>query len=585
VRKLLTFLAVLGAVSRSFAQGVVDFDTVGWTFNGGAGITNEILTLTDGTAGENRSAWFRTPLFTGAFQASFTYQDIGGGGAEGIGFVVQNDPRGTNALGYGGAGLGYCNITPSVAVLLNLSAGAPGGASGFMLGTNGMGAEDLSGGLSGRSYQSTAPVNLDAGNFINVNLRYSAGILQVTFTDTIAKTTFQTNIPVDIPALTGGNTGLIGLTGSDGSVASHQTVGNFTFAPLPMLTVSRADASNMALAWPAAIAGFKLQTKTNLADANWSDVAGQVSQINGSNQVLFPSSAGGRFYRLATARLSPAGGLTAKGQISLFGGGVVDSFNSADPNYSTGGQYDPAKRKANARVLTDLGGTNAVAISIGMPVYGSVVAGPGGTFTVTSNGSIGDIAYIASNPGTVEVGHAAFDANVQLSDVAIPSGFGTGVAPLPGAYTYHGTNYSYMLGTGNYSTPSFSLNGGIEMVVTGTAALYVNGSFTTSGSSFIYISPGASLAIYLGGPSATISGSGIVNGTGSAANCSVYGLPSCTFMTFSAASSFTGVVYAPEASLAFTGSVSVVGAFSANTISLSGTTGFHYDESLAAAYR
>src|SRR5262249_13577552 len=48
-------------------------------------------------------------------------------------------------------------MTLPLGFLLNIYSGAPGGPSGWMLGTNGVGAYDGSTNLSGKSYQSTAP--------------------------------------------------------------------------------------------------------------------------------------------------------------------------------------------------------------------------------------------------------------------------------------------------------------------------------------------------------------------------------------------------------------------------------------------
>ena len=83
-------------------------------------------------------------------------------------------------------------------------------------------------------------------------------------------------------------------------VHSHQIVSNFTFVPLPMLSVSHLNATNTALTWPVSIMGFTLQSITNLDDATWSYVQAQVNRVNGSNQALVPSSSGTRYYRLVT---------------------------------------------------------------------------------------------------------------------------------------------------------------------------------------------------------------------------------------------------------------------------------------------
>jgi len=249
--KFIASNSIAPVATQNFTLAVVDpaypdFNTngPGWllngdTVNGGPLITNDVLTLTDGSAGENRSGWFYTPLYIGGFQASFTYQDIGGNGADGCAFVVQNDPRGTAALGFPGGGLAYSSIAPSVAVLLNIYGGAHCGPSGWMLGTNGVGAIDIVGNVSGRAYQSTAPVNLDAGNPIAVRLRYSGGVLQMSLTDIVTSNVFQTNIIVDIPSFVGTNAAWIGITGSEGGVLSHQIVSAFSYRPLPTLAMAR----------------------------------------------------------------------------------------------------------------------------------------------------------------------------------------------------------------------------------------------------------------------------------------------------------------------------------------------------------
>jgi hypothetical protein len=286
-----------------------------------------------------------------------------------------------------------------------------------------------------------------------------------------------------------------------------------------------------------------------------------------------------RTVRAATKkRTCYQGPFTAKDKISM-SGGTIDSFDSSDPLYNTLGRYDPFKQKANARV--QCASTAAAAIAVGnADVYGSVATGPGGTVTVGSSGCVGDVLWDTNplNAGTIQSGHRFSDVNLSLEDVGVPftNGYAT---PASGTYPYNGTNYTYRLDTGTYQLSSLTVPGGDAMLVTGDATLYVVGNFTTSGSGYVYIAPGATLRLYVGG-TATISGDGVVNGAGNAANFSIFGLPTCTKVVYSGSAQFIGTLYAPQADLTMSGSAAGVGAVISKTATLSGGMSFHYDEAL-----
>ena len=286
-----------------------------------------------------------------------------------------------------------------------------------------------------------------------------------------------------------------------------------------------------------------------------------------------------RKVRVTTRRpAAGGGGLNAKGQILFSGGGSLDSFNSGDPSFSTNGRYDPTKREANGTALTDSSAADAIHVDTAH-IYGSATTGPGGTVTVNS-GAVGDLAYNASSSG-LQSGHTANNANVQFDDVVAPFVYSTGTTPTSG--TVAGTNYTYVLGSGNFILPAgVNIGGGKSLIVTGQAVLYVNGKMDVGGSGYIYLAPGANLSLYVGG-TGTFSGTGIVNGTGLAANLAVYGLPTCTTMTVSGSASFIGTVYAPEAAFTFSGSAGASGSFTGNTVTISGGAAVHYDEGLSNA--
>jgi len=180
-----------------------------------------VLTLTDGGPHEAVSAFSAQPQDIRAFRASFTYQAIhsAGDGADGIAFIVQNDPRGARALGGDGSDLGYGGaVTHSRAVRLTLYP-----SSGESLGTDGTAAVS----------QDTGLVDLGSGHPIKVALRYDGETLSETLTDTATGDTFSTQHDFDLAAHLGKPTAFVGLSGGSGSITAVQTVRDFVFVPQP----------------------------------------------------------------------------------------------------------------------------------------------------------------------------------------------------------------------------------------------------------------------------------------------------------------------------------------------------------------
>ena len=187
---------------------------------------------------------------------------------------------------------------------------------------------------------------------------------------------------------------------------------------------------------------------------------------------IAPSYSIARRIRVSTTKLrTNGGGLTAKKQILFSGGGILDSFDSSDPNFSTSGRYDAAKRKDGALAQTNLKTSDAVHVDTAH-IYGTAVTGPGGTVTCNS-GAVGDAAWDASHSG-IETGHSRNDANLDFPDNPAP--FNSALPPLPGIVGL--TNYTYVLGDGNYELSSVNVGGGKSMAITGNAVLYVTGNFT-----------------------------------------------------------------------------------------------------------
>ncbi len=284
------------AVSRPCAVTLTRIqpnDGVAWTQNNGDGssthvpvVSNNAVTLTNGLGNETASLFLNYPQYIGAFVASFIYQDVGGGGADGAAFVLQNDSRGAAALGGGGGGLGYSGIAPSVALEFNIySANDPG----IAFRTNG---------ITGAPYAPTLPLNVAGGNPIGVMVRYDGTSLWLTLTDAVAQAFFSTNYTTDLPSLLGANTAYVGITGADGGTASTQRISSFFFAGVPTLSLRVPVPGVFQLSWPASAAGLVLQNTSDLRSGTWTTVANPVSVVNGQNRVSISPLTAVQFYRL-----------------------------------------------------------------------------------------------------------------------------------------------------------------------------------------------------------------------------------------------------------------------------------------------
>jgi hypothetical protein len=70
-----------------------------------------------------------------------------------------------------------------------------------------------------------------------------------------------------------------------------------SLASAPSLAIARSG-NNVVITWPTATGNFRLESKANLSDPTWNNVA-QTPAVNGSNyQVTLPASSGNTFFRL-----------------------------------------------------------------------------------------------------------------------------------------------------------------------------------------------------------------------------------------------------------------------------------------------
>lgn len=208
-----------------------------WSVNNKKGTSppfpsKDTLRLTNNDTEVARSAFYNrpVPIVSGSkgFTASFTYRASGDRDADGVAFILQNDPRGASALGgHGGAlGLGAENagatITQSVELELNLWKKPPANTSGIAWHHNG----DAGG------YTPTGSLNLASGDPIDVTLAYdpATSTLAVKLLDRVTNESFSmSNSSIDVAGVLGGNHAYVGFSGSTGLSRSIQQISNFAY--------------------------------------------------------------------------------------------------------------------------------------------------------------------------------------------------------------------------------------------------------------------------------------------------------------------------------------------------------------------
>ncbi|MDB6066694.1 MAG: hypothetical protein JWR26_2902 [Pedosphaera sp.] len=323
---------------------------------------------------------------------------------------------------------------------------------------------------------------------------------------------------------------------------------------------------------------YVVQTSANLQD--WISVSTD-SAIPSGSPVTVPATNATCFYRLRVVPSAPVSlfqyAILTSSNFNLAGNGsTIDSFDSGSTNYSTSGQYEAIKRKANADVATDLaivGGGN-------INVYGNVHTGPGTASNVVQigpNGAGGDLAWCATHHG-IQSNHWAANFNMYLTNVAVLNRPSTG---LPSA-----SNSTITLNGGYYfaiSAPTAYLN------ITGPTTLWVMGSYSPAGIT-IASTNNASLVVYVGTTNAggndilTLGSNGSFNQPGYSANLVFLGFPSLKSISFVNDVGFAGCIYAPEADIIAGGggnnTLDTCGSIIAKSLTLTGHWNFHYDEAL-----
>lgn len=273
---------------------------------------------------------------------------------------------------------------------------------------------------------------------------------------------------------------------------------------------------------------------------------------------------------LAPDYTSPfAAALLAKSYVKHGGNASVDSFDSGDPNKSTGGQYDQGKRQMNGDIVTICTDPDSAVFATGSGVlYGDIIAGIGGGVKIS--GSYTNLGAVGSGADT-DISDVIVPMNTSLTRPAIKmSGSAAETIVVAGDTDM---SVSYIKATG----------GALTVTGSGRLRLYIEGELSISGSATMRITPspaGADLKVEIYANGDVLLNS-CINQTGNAANLGIYGTPNVKSVKYTGNSHLTGFMYVPDAAFAFTGQGDILGAVVARTIDVTGTGDFHYDEALA----
>lgn len=233
-------------------------------------------------------------------------------------------------------------------------------------------------------------------------------------------------------------------------------------------------------------------------------------------------------------------------------GGLVDSYDSGLGTYAS--QVSGGFAGSDGRLASN----GNIALSGTPTIRGDAVPGPGMAVTGDTSLVSGSIAP-AATPITL-------DPFVYAPPIA-----------ATGAHSGSGT-----FGPGAYRFTSFNVPGGQTVTFSGDVDLYVDGTFTISGSGQAILQATGKLRIYHGTGNFTLSGGGVINQDQKPSNLRVFSATTGS-VTCSGSAALYGAVHAPAASGTISGSAGVYGSFQAQSLTLSGGANVHCDVGLAGS--
>ncbi len=260
------------------------------------------------------------------------------------------------------------------------------------------------------------------------------------------------------------------------------------------------------------------------------------------------------------AVVTPSGSTVASGVIvsttaTIAGGSTLDSYDS------TLGPYGSGNSGSKANVSTNWTQPNAVTVSGGGHLKGSVSAAPGADVTKTVK---------VSGGGTYTGATSLMSAPVAMPTITVPD-----LGAAQGATTY---GYGTRTLSQNLHVASLTLNGGGTVKISGNVVIVTEGAFAVSNGATLEVLPNSSLKVYCKGTLSLNGGSStyfVVDGQNldRLTLCNVGATP----VSLSNGSTLTGVVISPNAQVNITGNFNMCGAVIAKSLSIDNGGFFHED--------
>jgi hypothetical protein len=231
-------LFVIPAIASATIAGFGDFS--GFTINRAdssslPSLTPGTIQITTAAFTESRSVFFNTLQDISKFTASYSFRSVEQShlGPLGATFVLQNSLDGPSEVapplvpfvGYGGGSEGPGGggirsfFAKSVGVTLENSTVSQDSSSTGLY-TNGV--------IQGGSYD-VSPLDMFAGDWINVQLTYNGSVLHQVLTDATTLASHENFFPINIPAVVGGSTAYVGFAAGTGFYPGDQYLSDFHF--------------------------------------------------------------------------------------------------------------------------------------------------------------------------------------------------------------------------------------------------------------------------------------------------------------------------------------------------------------------